>query len=112
MTGILTRTAWPRIIFQIEQFCSAKQGALGQSSRCGLLELQHATSVTVVCRLGGSMACGIFPDQGLRLQLLNWQKQILTHCTARAVLDKSCLRCSVATCGAQMTSWGRETLES
>jgi len=31
MADILTRTAWPRIIFQIEQFCSAKEGILGQS---------------------------------------------------------------------------------
>ena len=31
---------------------------------CGLQKLQHTGSVAVAFRLSGSLACGIFPDQG------------------------------------------------
>ena len=38
-----------------------------------LQKLEHVGSVVVVHGLSCSMACGIFPDQGLNLYPLHWQ---------------------------------------
>ena len=51
--------------------------ALG-SRACGLQTLRCEGSVVVVHRLSCSVACGIFPDQGLNSYLLHWQADSLS----------------------------------
>ena len=66
--------------------CSAQASHCGGSSRGGAWALGHTGSVAVACglwgtsstvaahRLGCSMACRIFPDQGSNSCLLHWQE--------------------------------------
>ena len=80
----LLRAAVHRLLTAVLASCSQSVGSSAcLLSSCSLWALEEPVSA-VVCTLSCSSACGIFPDQGLNLCPLNWQK-ILSHWTTREV---------------------------
>ena len=62
--------------------CGARASHCGGFSCCKARALSARASVVVAHGLRCSVACGIFPDQGLNLCPLHWQA-ILNHCATR-----------------------------
>ena len=82
------RWAWATLCWGLRAshrggFSCCRARALGMRASAVVAHgLQSAGSAVVAHGLNRSMACRIFPDQGLNLCLLHWQA-ILNHCATR-----------------------------